>query len=168
MHGTELPALDGHRRLLYEFYLPDDTLEYLLLYTNLPTDRFGVRRCFTFYNQRQTIEAFFAQSRHLYNIQNLRSRQFNAIYAFLRFVFLTHNLIHWVKQAHFAHTELAEVTTRTLVRHVARVRAQWSWDGNFNLFIFPSNRWAALLLDALQPRPSLLELPFARLHKTYG
>lgn len=94
VHGTELPPVDRCRHLLYEFYLPDGSLEYFLVYTNLPTDDFGIQRCFTFYNERQTIEAFFAQSRHVYNIQNLRSRKFNAIYAFLRFVFLTHNLIH--------------------------------------------------------------------------
>jgi hypothetical protein len=166
VHGTELPMVDGCRRLLYEFYLSDGTVEYSLLYTNLPVDLFGVRRCFAFYNERQTIEAFFAQARHVYNIQNLRSRKFNAIYAFLRFVFLTHNLIHWVKQTLFAQTELAQATTRDLVHHVARVRAHWSWAGTFNLFILPSNRWAALLLDALQPRVVQLELPFARLHKT--
>jgi hypothetical protein len=166
VHGTELSPADGCRRLLYEFYLPDGTLEYFLVYTNLPADTFGIQRCFTFYNQRQTIEAFFAQSRHVYNIQNLRSRKFNAIYAFLRFVFLTHNLIHWVKQAHFVGTELVHATTRSLVRHIARVRALWSWNGHFNLFILPSNRWATLLLEALQPRLIQLELPFARLHKT--
>lgn len=166
VHGTELPVVDGCRRLLYEFYLPDGTVEYSLLYTNLPADLFGIRRCFTFYNERQTIEAFFAQSRHIYHIQNLRSRKFNAIYAFLRFVFLTHNLIHWLKQARFAQTELAHATTRALVHHVARVRAHWSWSGTFNLFILPSSRWAALLLDALQPRLIQLELPFARLYKT--
>jgi len=166
VHGVELAPIDGYRRLLYEFYLPDGTLEYFLVYPNLPADSFGVQRCFTFYNERQTIEAFFAQSRHIYNIQNLRSRKFNAIYAFLRFVFLTHNLIHWVKQAHFVGTELAQATTRTLVQHIARVRAHWSWTGTFNLFIFPSSRWATLLLDALQPRLIQLELPFARLHKT--
>jgi len=166
VHGTELPPLEGCRRLLYEFYLSDGSIEYSLLYTTLPAQTFGVRRCFTFYNQRQTIESFFAQSRHIYNIQNLRSRQFNAIYAFLRFVFLTHNLLHWLKHARFAHTELAEATTRTLVHHIARVRAYWSWDGLFNLYILSSNRWAALLLDALQPRVIQLELPFARLYKT--
>lgn len=166
VHGTELEPLDGYRRLLYEFYLPEGDLEYFLMYTNLPAREFGVQRCFCFYNERQTIEAFFAQSRHVYNIQNLRSRQFHAIYAFLRFVFLTHNLIHWTKQAHFAQTDLAQVTTQTLVQHVARVRARWSWTGTFNLFIAPSNRWAARLLEALQPRPIQLELPFARLHKT--
>ena len=166
VHGTELAPVDGYRRLLYEFYVPDGDLEYFLMYTNLPTDEFGIQHCFTFYNERQTIEAFFAQSRHVYNIQNLRSRKFNAIYAFLRFVFLTHNLIHWTKLAHFAQTQLAQATTRSLVQHVARVRARWSWNGVFNLFICPSNRWAALLLDALQPRFIQLELPFARLHKT--
>jgi hypothetical protein len=166
VHGTELEPQEGCRRLLYEFYLPDGSLEYFLMFTNLPTDEFGVQRCFTFYNERQTIEAFFAQSRHVYNIQNLRSRKFNAIYAFLRFVFLTHNLIHWVKQAHFIGTELLQATTRTLVHQIAHVRARWSWNGTFNLFILPSNRWATLLLEALQPRLIQLELPFARLHKT--
>jgi hypothetical protein len=166
VHGTELEPLEGHRRLLYEFYLPDGDLEYFLMYTNLPADEFGIQRCFTFYNGRQTIEAFFGQSRHVYNIQNLRSRQFHAIYAFLRFVFLTHNLIHWTKQSHFTGTDLAQATTRTLVQHIARVRARWSWTGIFNLFIAPSNRWAALLLEAIQPRSIQLELPFARLHKT--
>jgi hypothetical protein len=166
VHGTELAPLDGCRRLLYEFYLPEGGLEYFLMYTNLPPDEFGIQHCFTFYNERQTIEAFFAQSRHVYNIQNLRSRKFNAIYAFLRFVFLTHDLIHWTKQAHFTETELAQATTHTLVQHIARVRARWSWTGTFNLFILPSNRWATLLLEALLPRSIQLELPFARLHKT--
>lgn len=166
VHGTELPPVEGCRRLLYELHLSDGSIEYSLLLTNLPADLFGIRRCFDFYNQRQTIEAFFAQSRHVYNIQNLRSRKFNAIYAFLRFVFLTHNLIHWLKQSRFAQTELAHATTRDLVHHIARVRARWSWIDPFNLFIFPSNRWADLMLAALQPRPIQLELPFARLYKT--
>jgi hypothetical protein len=166
VHGTELEPLDGYRRLLYEFYLPEGGLEYFLIYTNLPADEFGIQRCFIFYNERQTVEAFFAQSRHVYNIQNLRSRKFSAIYAFLRFVFLTHNLIHWTKLAHFTQTELAQATTRTLVQYITRVRARWSWHGTFNLFILPFNRWATLLLEALQPRPIQLELPFARLHKT--
>lgn len=166
VHGTELEPLDGYRRLLYEFYLPEGNLEYFLIYTNLPAHEFGIQHCFSFYNQRQTIEAFFAQSRHVYNIQNLRSRKFNAIYAFLRFVFLTHNLIHWVKQAFLVETELAQATTRTLVQHIAPVRARWSWNGKFNLFILPSTPWATLLLEALQPRIIQLELPFARLYKT--
>jgi hypothetical protein len=98
----------------------------------------------------------------VYNIQNLRSRQFNAIYAFLRFAFLTHNLIHWAKHTCLAQTELAQATSQHLVRHVARVRAHLAWDGRWHLFIIH----ASLLLDALRPRVVQLELPFARLHKT--
>jgi hypothetical protein len=166
VHGTELPPQGQVRCLLYELYQPDGHVEYSLLYTNLPPTDFGVLRCFEFYNERQTIEAFFATSRHVYNIQNLRSRQFNAIYAFLRFVFLSHNLIHWAKRARLAQTELAQATSQKLVRHVARVRAHVSWDGRWHLAILPSSRWATLLLEALKPRPVQLELPFARLHKT--
>ena len=168
VHGIELPAQDGVRCLLYEFWLTNGQRDYALLYTNLPVERFGVQAAFEFYNQRTTIEAFFATSRQVFNIQSMRSRQFDAIFAFLRFVFLTHNLIHWAKQARLAASELADASTRTLVRHLARVRATIRWDGQWHLAILPSSRWATLLLEVLT-RPSVpvqLELPFARLHKT--
>jgi hypothetical protein len=168
VHGLELPAEDTVRRLLYEFWLSDGRREYALLYTNLPADQFGVQTAFEFYNQRTTIEAFFAASRHVFNIQSMRSRQFHAIFAFLRFVFLTHNLIHWAKQSRLAASELAQATTRTLVSHLAHVRATIVWDGHWHLAILPSSRWATLLLEALSRPPDFvqLELPFARLHKT--
>lgn len=168
VHGAELAPEDGLRRLVYEFYLADGSCTYSMLYTNLPSKDFGIIRCFEFYNQRQTIESFFAQSRHVYNIQNMRSRQFTAIYAFLRFVFMTHNLIHWAKQKCLAHTEFANATSKQLFRQVGRVRARIRWDGQWHLLIPTSTRWATQLLDALTPKsiPIQLELPFARLHKT--
>lgn len=128
VHGVELPVEEGVRRLLYEFALPEGRYEYAVLYTNLPAAEFGVARCFHFYNERQTIEAFFRQSRHVCNIQNLRSRRFHAIYAFLRFVFLMHNVIHWARQARLAQTELAHASTAALVTRVARMRAFVSHD----------------------------------------
>jgi Transposase DDE domain group 1 len=168
VHGTELSVENGIRRLLYEFYLSDGSLVYSILYTNLLHNEFGIIGCFEFYNQRQTIEAFFAQSRHVYNIQNMRSRQFHAIYAFLRFVFMTHNMIHWAKQNRLAHTEFANDTSKQLFRKVGRVRAHIFWDGQWHLAILTSTRWATALLDALLPKsiPIQLELPFARLYKT--
>ena len=168
VHGVELLPDDSVRRLLYEFWLPDGRREYALLYTNLPADQFGVQAAFAFYNERTTIEAFFASSRHIFNIQSMRSRQFHAIFAFLRFVFLTHNLLHWAKQSRLGGSELAQATTRTLVAHLAQVRAIVTWDGLWHLAILPSSRWATLLLDALARPPDFvqLELPFARLHKT--
>jgi len=166
VHGSELPAYDGIRRVLYEFYLPDGRCAYSMLVTNLPAATYGVVRLFEFYNGRQTIEAFFCQSRQVFHIQTLRSRQFNAIAAFLHFVFLTHNLLVWVKQARFTHTDLATATMRQLVGKVSRVRAHTTWDGEWHLFILDTCPWARRLLDSLQPRVVQLTLPFSRLHKT--
>jgi hypothetical protein len=169
VHGVEVPPDEtGLRRLVYELHQADGTVDYALLYTNLPAADWGVSRLFAFYNERTTIEAFIAASRHVYNIQNLRSRKLHAIYAFLRFVVLTHNLLHWAKLARLAQTTLVSATTRQLVCYVARVRAHIRWDGHWHIRILPSSHWAALLLAALTqpPRPVQLALPFARLHKT--
>ncbi len=168
VHGVELPPEGAVRRLLYEFWQPDGRTEYSALYTNLPAAEFGVQAAFEFYNQRTTIEAFFASSRHVFNIQSMRSRAYHAIFAFLRFVFLTHNLIHWAKQARLADSPLAQASSRTLVTEVARVRATIAWDGRWHLAILPSSRWATLLLEALTYPPRMVQLafPFARLYKT--
>jgi hypothetical protein len=166
VHGVELPAYDGVRRVLYEFYWPDGREAYSMLVTNLPADNFGVVRRFEFYKERSTIEAFFCQARQVFHMHTLRSRPFNAIAAFLHFVFLTHNLLVWVKQARFAHTDLAPVTMRQRVVKATQVRAHITGDGQWHLFILDTCRWACLLLDMLQPHLVQLELPFARLHKT--
>lgn len=98
----------------------------------------------------------------------MRSRQFNAIYAFLRFVCLTHNVIHWVKHAHLADTPLEQATTGQLVISLARVRAHIAYDGHWHLSILCVSHWAKLLLEALSRVPHLVQLqfPFARLYKT--
>jgi hypothetical protein len=165
---VELPPADGVRRLLYAFWLPDGRTEYALLDTHLPADQLGVQRAFEFYNERTTIEAFFASSRQVFNLQSMRSRQFHASFACLRFVFLTHHLIHWAKQSRLAASPLAQATTRTLVTQLGHVRATVTWEGRWHLAILPSSRWATLLLEALSRPPGFvqLELPFARLHKT--
>ena len=166
VHGTELPPANGLRYLVYELALSDGTWDYAMLITNLPASEFGVLRLFAFYNERQTIEAFFCQARQVFHIHTLRSRQFNAIEAFLGFVFLTHNLLVWVRQARFAQTDLAAATMRQLVLKATRVRAQIAWDGQWHLFVILSTHWAQRLLAALQPHCVQLELPFARLYKT--
>jgi hypothetical protein len=168
VHGTELTPAGEMRRLLYEFYQADGHLEYALLYTNLSAADFGLIRAFAFYNERTTIEAFFASSRHVFNIQSMRSRRFDAIFAFLRFVFLTHNLIHWAKQARLSDSPLQDASTRQLVSYATRVRARLSWDGIWHVYILGPSRWATALCDALSRSPCLVQLalPFARLHKT--
>jgi hypothetical protein len=107
VHGAEVaPDSSGLRRLLYELHQTDGQVEYALLYTNLPPPTWGVGRLFAFYNARVTMEAFFATARHVDNIQTLRSRKVLAICALLRFVMLTHNLLHGTKEARLAHSPL--------------------------------------------------------------
>src|SRR5579859_783842 len=168
VHGVEIEAQEGVRCLLYEFYLGDGRLDYALLFTNLPHAEFGVIRSFEFYNERTTIEAFFAASRHVFNIQSMRSRKFNAIYAFLRFVFLTHNLIHWAKCSRLADSEFEHASTRELVDKFTRVRAYVCWEVRWRVSIIGASRWATALLLALSRPPRLVQLayPFARLHIT--
>jgi hypothetical protein len=168
VHGTEIQPQAGIRCLLYEFYLSDGQFAYALLHTNLPQAEFGVCRAFAFYNERTTVEAFFAASRHVFNIQSMRSRKFNAIYAFLRFVFLTHNLIHWAKCSRLADSEFEQASTRELVDKFTRVRAYVSWQGHWRVSIIATSRWATALLNVLSRPPSPIQLafPFARLHKT--
>ena len=168
VHGIELPPEGPVRRFLYEFWQADGQHEYALLYTNLPAADLTVAGAFTFYNERTTIEAFFAQSRHVFNIQSMRSRQFTAIFAFLRFVFLTHNVLVWAKQACLSDSDFAQATTRQLLAQAPRIRAHISWDGIWHVWIIGASRWASALRDTLSRPPRLVQLalPFARLHKT--
>ena len=178
VHGAEAsPDASGLRRLVYELHQADGTVDDALLYTNLPAATWTLGQLFALYNERATIEAFFCASRHVYNIQNMRSRKFHAIYAFLRFVALTHNLLVWTKHARLARPDLAPTateghegaaeaatdsanepdlataTTRQLVCYAARVRAQvhWAWDdGRWHLRILRPRTGASGASRAVQ------------------
>jgi hypothetical protein len=168
VHGLELPPEGTVRRFLYEFWQANGQHEYSILYTNLPTADLTVAGAFTFYNERTTIEAFFAQSRHVFNIQSMRSRQFTAIFAFLRFVFLTHNVLVWAKHACLSDSDFEQATTRQLLAQAPRIRAHITWDGLWHVWIIGPSRWATALRDTLSRPPRLIQLalPFARLYKT--
>lgn len=168
VQGREISPHEGDRRLVYALDQTDGSVDDALLYTTLPRLDGDSARLFALSNERTTIEAFFAPSRHVHNIQNRRSRKFHAIAAFLPFVALTHNLLVWVKHTRLGHSPLATATPSQLVGDAARVRAHVYGDGQWHVRLIGSSRWAALLLDALQPAafPVQLRLPFARLHKT--
>ncbi len=168
VHGIELEPEGTVRRFLYEFWQADGQHDYSILYTNLPATDLTIAGAFAFYNERTTIEAFFAQSRHVFNIQSMRSRQFTAIFAFLRFVFLTHNVLVWAKHACLADSDFAQATTRQLLAEAPRIRAHITWDGLWHVWIIGASRWATALRDTLSRPPHLVQLalPFARLHKT--
>ncbi len=88
---------------------------------NLPASEFDAVALWHLYSGRQSIEAFFKMGRTVYGLGNLRSRSFQAIYAFLWLVFVTHNLLQWVKQSLFGGTPLEQVGTRELVERVGRI-----------------------------------------------
>jgi hypothetical protein len=167
-HGLELPADGNVRCFLYDFWQADLQHEYSLMYTNLPAADLTVAGAFAFYNQRTSLEAFFAQSRHVFNIQAMRSRKFNAIFAFLRFVFLTHNILVWARQAGLADADFAPLSTRELLEPTHRIRAHITWDGFFRVWIIGAERWACAFRDTLSRPPPLIQLalPFARLYES--
>src|SRR5258708_21058013 len=110
--GLQLPPAGSVRRLLSEFWQADGQPDYSLICPTLPPADWSLTTTFTFYNEPTTLEAFFAQARHVFNTQSMRSRQFNAIFAFLRCVFLTHKVLVCAKHAHWADSHFAQATTR--------------------------------------------------------
>ncbi|WP_279233124.1 transposase [Marinisporobacter balticus] len=51
--------------------------------TNISIEKMSAVELFHFYNQRQTIEAFFKMAKNVYGRKNLRTRKFYGIYTFL-------------------------------------------------------------------------------------
>ena len=139
-------------------------VEYSLLLTNLPPQEFGAVALWHLYAGRQTIEAFFKMGRNVYGLGNLRSRSFHAIYAFLWLVFITHNLLQWVKQALFGGTPLDGVGTRELVERVGRIPA-WRerTEGGWRLHLPAQDALARLFVQALCPH--WVQIPL-RLYET--
>lgn len=120
---AEVPAGAGVRAIVCEVRAADGEIVYSVLLTNLPGE-FDPATLWRLYSERQTIEAFFKTGRHVYGLGNLRSREFHAIYGFLWLIFITHNLLQWIKQELFADTALASVSTRELVEKVGRIPAR--------------------------------------------
>jgi hypothetical protein len=120
---TQVPAGDGVRGIVCEVTASSGEIVYSVLLTNLPAE-FDAPTLWRVYSERQSIEAFFKTGRHVYGLGNLRSREFNAIYGFLWLVFITHNLLQWIKQDLFAETALATLSTRELVEKVGRIPAR--------------------------------------------
>ena len=93
----ELPQNNGVRYIIVQTLSSKGKLKYSLLITNISNNDMSAVQLFHFYNERQTIEAFFKMAKNVYHIKNLRTSQFYGIYGFLWLVFITHNLISWFK-----------------------------------------------------------------------
>jgi hypothetical protein len=157
-HTRDVRVADGPSYLSVRSIICEVKGELTMLLTNL--DR-APRSLFDFYNQRQTIEAFFKASKHVFGMANLRSRRFLAIAAFLGFVLLTHNLLVWTKAALFAGTSLVAAHTREMVEKIIRVPASLVRHGTgFRLELPAVCALARQLCDALSPVAVQLPLPY--------
>jgi Transposase DDE domain len=127
-------------------------VEYSVLLTNLSAHEFDAEALWHLYAGRQTIEAFFKMGRTVYGLGNLRSRSFSAIYAFVWLVFITHNLLQWVRQSLFGGTPLEGIGTRELVERIGRIPAwRQRTEGGWRLHLPAQDALARLFVQALCP-----------------
>jgi hypothetical protein len=139
-------------------------VEYSVLLTNLSGQEFDAEALWHLYAGRQTIEAFFKTGRTVYGLGNLRSRNFSAIYAFVWLVFITHNLLQWVRQSLFGGTPLEGIGTRELVERIGRIPAwRQRTERGWRLHLPAQDALARLFVQALCPH--WVQIPL-RLYET--
>jgi Transposase DDE domain len=115
---------------------------------------------FHFYNERQTIEAFFKMAKNVYNIKNLRTSKFYGIYGFLWLVFITHNLISHFKATVLYGTKLENVGVRVLVKSIGNIKGFVKrTTEEIKVYIPPITKLAELIANALIT-PKYIQLTF--------
>ena len=157
----ELPQVEGGVRvMLVQFLGKYGDLTYTLLYTNISRKKLSAEEAFHFYNDRQTIEAFFKMAKNTYGIKNLRTSKFYGIYTFLWMVAMAHNLITWFKVIKLDSTELKKAGVKTLVKECSRIKGfvERTVEG-MQVIIPPLSKLAKLLIEALS-KPKYVQLSF--------
>ena len=146
----ELPENNGVRYIIVQTLSSKGNLKYSLLITNISSKDMNAVEIFHFYNNRQTIEAFFKMAKNVYHIKNLRTTEFYGIYGFLWLVFITHNLISWFKSTVLHGTKLENVGVRVLVKNVGNIKGfvKRTSEGII-VNIPPITKLAKLIADAL-------------------
>jgi transposase len=146
----ELPENNGVRYIIVQTLSSKGNLKYSLLITNINKNEMSAVELFHFYNERQTIEAFFKMAKNIYHIKNLRTSKFYGIYGFLWLVFITHNLISWFKSTTLYGTELENMGVKVLVKTIGNIRGlvQRTSEG-IKINIPPITKLAKLIADAL-------------------
>ena len=157
----ELPKSDnGLRTILVQVLGSKGELTYTLLHTNISASELSPVEAFHFYNERQTIEAFFKTAKNTYGIRSFRTSKFYGIYSFLWLVFIAHNLIVWFKNVKLKDSELFNLGVKALVKKCSRIKGfvKRTSEG-INVIIEPLTKLAKLLLEALS-EPDYVQLSF--------
>ena len=155
----ELANTDGLRHVIVRTLTGKGDFEYTMLVTNIPENQMSKVELFYFYNQRQTIEAFFKKCKNIYHIKNLRTKKFDGIHAFLWIVFITHNLLSWFKGIVLSGTKLEDTGTKTLVDKLGSTVAEVIRKPNSIEVILPQiSALARKFVECLQPKYEQLSL----------
>ena len=155
----ELPIMKGLRHIVVRTLTSKGSFEYTMLVSNIPSGRMSAIEMFHFYNKRQTIEAFFKTCKNVYHIKNLRTRKFNGIYAFLWFVFISHNLLSWFKSTVLSDTELEGIGTKTLIEKLGFITAEVKQTAQTIIVTLPGiNALARKFVDCMQPKYEQISL----------
>jgi hypothetical protein len=156
----ELPIHDSLRTIIVQTLTKSGELKYTTLISNINVKEMNTTQLFHFYNNRQTIEAFFKTVKNVYSIKNLRTKKFYGIYSFLWLVFITHNLITWYKTISFEDTKLDGVGVKVLVKEVGHITAKVDRTPNgINIIIPAITKLSRLIADALT-RQRYMQLSF--------
>jgi len=150
---------DMLRYILVRTMTRKGTFEYAMLVSNIPSDKMSALEMFHFYNERQTIEAFFKLCKNIYHIKNLRTRKFEGIQAFLWMVFITHNLLSWFKSTMLSDTKLEGIGTKTLVEKLGSIVAEVRKVGDTIRVILPQiSVLVRKFAECMQPKYKQLSL----------
>ncbi|SHJ35579.1 Transposase DDE domain-containing protein [Geosporobacter subterraneus DSM 17957] len=153
VHVAEIPSSTGLRIIVCEFVGKDGKIKYSHLLTNIGSEEMDAIELFHFYNERQTIEAFFRTCKEVYGIKNLRTSKFYGIYGFLWLVFISHNLITLMKNTAFSTSKLKDMGINSLIKKLGTISAKVIELKNHVEIIIPSlSELAKLFVEALQPK----------------
>lgn len=155
----ELPGTDSVRYILVRTLTRKGDFEYTMLVSNIPMAQMSAHDLFHFYNKRQTIEAFFKMCKNIYHVRNLRTRSFEGIHAFLWIVFITHNIISWMKKTTFSDSKLDGVGTKTLVEKLGSMVAEVKETAEAIIVTLPPiSALARKFVECMQPKYEQLSL----------
>lgn len=156
----ELPQTDNLRYIIVQTLSSRGKVKYSLLIANINLNEMSASELFHFYNERQTIEAFFKMAKNIYQIKNLRTRKFHGIYGFLWLVFITHNFISWFKSTILYGTEFENMGVRALIKTVGNIKGFVKRTSvGIKVNIPPLTKLAKLIADALC-NPRYIQLTF--------
>ncbi len=148
------------RKIIVRTLSDSGKIKYSLLITNIPIKHMNSTDLFHFYNERQTIEAFFKMTKNVYHIKNLRTTKFYGIYAFLWLVFITHNLISCFRADVLVNTELEDVGVGVLVKEAGNTKGFVKrTDKGIDVQIPTITRLAKIIADILT-KPRYMQLSF--------